>query len=1379
MVCISLSFAGIDSANPMGRGRAMFPGIQEGILLSQLRLGDAYLYHAIMRIDSCEAVPLDARRLSSAWQQLIERHTILRTVHRAASQILQAESDDRTIELLQRYDHLEPSTTRPPHRPVVVKCDEGSLYFRLDISHALMDGTAMSVLIHDLVSAYSNQLSVLPAIPYSDYVTFIQSQSAAEGLVFWSKYLHDVKPCHFPSLVSSTMEEEIKTVVVPVPDNGKFRAFCQTNNITLANVIRLAWSLVLQAYSGEDQVCFGYLTAGREIPVKGLESAVGLFINMLVCATNLAQVGNNSVIATLQHLHHEYLNMLPYQHVRLAEFHHALGVTGKQLFNTVVSFQRRDVGRLVMGDLQMTYLEGLDPTEPISDSNSTGDLLPGVEEVELSLEDFDSYPLVVECFVADDKVIIEARYDENILSNWRVQNIMHHFEHILEQITEAKCLEAPIASVALFSDRDLQQIIEWNREYPESVESTVPAIFADQVSQRPEALAVDAWNGQLAYEELDQLSTTLARHLVSLGVVPEALVPMCFDKSKWAVVAQMAVMKAGGACVNLDPAHPQARLETIVKDAQAIVLLTNFRHANILANSVPLRTVAVTEDFIYSLAGWSSLNLPSLTPRNAAYVVFTSGSTGKPKGIIISHGSLCSSSKAHGTRWDIGPGTRLMQFAASTFDVSCADIFTTLQRGGCICVPSDEQRMNDLSGAISKFQCNWAFLTPTVAALLEKDTIPSLKMLVLGGEASTRDTIAKWHNVLDLRICYGPAECSVYCSGAPPATINSDPANLGESIGALYWIADPQDPNRLTPLGCVGELLLEGPTLAREYLHDVEKTAKAFITSPVWAIRQDSRFYRTGDLVRVNEDGTIRFVGRKDTQVKVRGQRVELGEIEHAIRLAMPTLAHVSVDAVQDPTHQRQVVVAFLHYSNRSGPVEIKDMSTDLRDELAVLQQTLSQQLPSYMIPSTFIPLSRVPLTMNGKSDRRQLRELVTSFSREDNLAFSLASSVKLEPTTPMELQLRALWAKVLHIEEDTLGKNHHFLRSGGDSISAMKLTSHARSAGLTLTVQDIFQAPVLEEMAIVISLKSGKDLTEKTSLPYTPFSFIDDIANVLPLVALVANTPTENIEDILPASDFQSSAIAHSMLKVCGLVNYLFLDSDGEVPWTLAHVQNAWALFLEAHGILRTVFAAYGDRFYQVVLKDILQQVAWYQIDEEIESFCLNLCKEDVNSNLPLGSVLTQLSVVSNQNHHRLILRVSHAQYEGVCLPRIWQSFQDAFSGRTPAPEVPFSHFIAGIYPASPDAHTYWRNFSSNSTMTDIVAHPAPQYQKVYDLHLTRTITIASQGGSVFTFATILKTAWALVLSSCSDRSDVVFGHVVSGRNLPQANIDQVIAPA
>ncbi|KAJ5964403.1 HC-toxin synthetase [Penicillium vulpinum] len=2411
--------------------------LQTGILLSQIRLEDAYLYHAIMRMDSCAGVSLNAKQLAAAWQQVVDRHTILRTVflkgitqqpfdqmvlrsHRAVSPILTAESNSQALDLLKRYEPLVPSIIEPPHRLVVVQCAEGPVFFRLDMSHALLDGTAMSVLINDLASAYGNQISASPAIPYSDYIAYIQSQPAADGLEFWSDHLADVKPCHFPSLLlSSEPEPEMKTIDVTVPDHWEVRSFCQENNITLANVIRLAWSLVLAAYTGEEHVCFGYLTAGREVPLPGVENAVGPFINMLVCATNLGQISQKPVVTELQDLHDEYLKMLPYQHVGLAEIQHALGVTGQSLFNTVVSFQRRDVGMLVLDDLQLTYLDGCDPTEydisvnvadtdhgftvdlgyltsrlspeyavhvagalsaaltsivsrtsstvgsvdifdsaaqkqildwnssmppvvnetlqslfqrhvsacpdapaiaswdghmtyaqldekssqlahllvnmgigsdnlvpicfeksawaivsmlavlkagagfvpldpsspcnrleliiqqtasslvlaseekmalvvdlvpkvlvvsasasiwdedahvlngsvsplsvayvlftsgstgtpkgvvmehagvstsvihhgkeigcsaatrmfqfaaftfdacileifttlayggciclpsdaermsdisgsmtrldantsfltpsvvrllrpeqvptlktlilggealhedniqtwseslrlmngygptetcvfcvmktfagkndrcdvlgravssvawitrpnnheqlapvgaigellvqgstlargylhdqtktdqvfvsnpafystpensierfyktgdlvrynidgtitylgrrdtqiklrgqrielseiehqinrhlpsntqiavevvlphgdqeqallavfvfkpvrlagsellgevtadtralaldlkahlarvlppymqpslyvptnwtpttsaqkldrkslrdavtklsdgqlkgyslredgrrvphtvsekkvqelwhrilkisldeirsednffqmggdsiaamkmaattgedfpitvmdifqypvlselaavmankgfandndpislepfglldnipeisslvdtisheysipsesiedvypssplqegmmalsmlnpksyilrrvlrlgpaldiarfqsawelaaqknpimrtrfvptpnaglvqvvvkdtidwrraadleqylerdmaeamvygappvrygltedgyfiwtahhavydgwslplilnqvqsayeydhcpestsfntfikylqttdaqltrsfweerlsgprastfpelpspsyrasvrgrvqheihvrhladstilrttilraawglllsryadsenivfgmtlsgrngpvsgidamigptittvpvrmniapaltineflaqvqqqstemiphehfglqniagissdcargiefqnlfviqPVSDATATGDLLPGVEEIELPLEDFDSYPLIVECFVADDKITIEIRHDDDVLSAWQVQTMMYHFEHLLEQLTETKNQEAQVASVDLFGPHDLQQIIQWNEQYPEVVESTVPVIFAGQVSGQPDALAVDAWDGRLTYSELDSVSTTLARHLVSLGVVPEALVPMCFDKSRWAVVAQLAVMKAGGACVNLDPAHPQSRLETIVKDAQATVLLTNPRHADVLGTSTGLQTVLVTEDFISTLKDLTQ-QLPTISPRNAAYVLFTSGSTGKPKGIVIEHRSLCSSSKAHGTRWGIGPGTRLLQFAAYTFDVSCADIFTTLQRGGCICVPSEEQRLNDLSGAINTFQCNWAFLTPTIAALLPADNLPSLRTLVLGGEASTRDTIAKWHNVLDLIVCYGPAECSVYCSGAPPAIATSDPANLGASIGSIYWIAHPQDSNRLTPLGCVGELLLQGPTVARGYLHDAEKTAQAFVSNPVWAPVPGSRFYRTGDLVRYNEDGTIRFVGRKDNQVKVRGQRVELGEIEHAIRLAMPTLAHATVDAMQDPNHPRQIVVAFLHYSNRSGPAKLVDMSVKLQEELVTLQQTLGQHLPSYMIPSMFIPLSRVPLTMNGKADRRQLRELATSLSQEDSLAFSLANSVKQEPTTPMEVQLRELWAKVLQAEKHTLGKNDHFLRCGGDSIIAMKLASHARSAGFNLTVQDIFQTPVLEEMAALISQKSLQILAPQSDVPYTPFSLIGDISlsDLLPSTALSTSTHLENIADVLPASDFQASAISHSMMKSHGLVNYLFLDGEGQVPWDLAFIQEAWTVFLQAHQILRTVFAAHGDCFYQVVLKDVSQPIGWYKVEEEIEPFSHLLCKEDVNKDLPLGSLLTQLAVVSNQKQHRLILRVSHAQYDGVCLPRVWQSFQEVLSGRTPAPEVPFSHFIANIHPPGPDSQTYWRDFLSNSSMTTIIAQSKPQYQNVYDLHLTRTISVTSQSSSGITFATILKTAWALVLSSLSDSADVVFGHVVSGRNIPQLNIEQVIGP-
>lgn len=1328
----------------------VFPAspLQEGMIAISMIDPKAYMLRKVFKMGS----DLDVARFQSAWDLVVQKNQILRTrfVPTPDAGFVQVILEDKIkwrseVNLKQYLEQdLEEGLVygAPPLRFALTD----DRHFIFSAHHATYDGWSLPLILNQVQSAY-NHGHCPDTAPFNTFIKHLQSTDTQSSQSYWADQLSGPRPTTFPDLPSPSYRPSVRGTVqhqINMPN-------AENSAILKTTILRAAWALLLARYTDSEDVVFGMTLSGRNSAVTGIDAMIGPTITTV--PVRMAMAPNLTISEFLAQAQQQSTNMIPHEHFGLQN----------------IASINSDCSRAI-------EFQNLFVIQPVSDASSTSELLPGLEEVELPLEDFDSYPLVVECFTADDKVIIEARHDENILSSWRVKAMMHHFEHILEQFTETENLATQVTSVELFGEKDLEQIIEWNREFPETVESTVPVIFAEQVSQRPDALAVDAWDGQLTYGELDQLSTTLARHLVSLGVVPEALVPMCFDKSRWAVVAQMAVMKAGGACVNLDPAHPQARLETIIKDAQATVLLTNPRHSEILANSGSLQTVTVTEEFISSLTGLD-FDLPSIHPRNAAYVLFTSGSTGKPKGIVISHGSLCSSSKAHGTRWGIGPGTRLLQFAAYTFDVSCADIFTTLQRGGCICVPSNEQRLNDLAGAINEFKCNWAFLTPNVAALLPTN-VPSLRKLVLGGEASTRDIIAKWHNVLDLIICYGPAEATVYCSGAPPATATSDPADLGPSIGALYWIADPQDPNRLTPLGCVGELLLEGPTLAREYLHDAEKTAKSFVTNPAWAIRAGSRFYRTGDLVRWNPDGTIRFVGRKDTQVKVRGQRVELGEIEHAIRLTMPTLAHVSVDAVQDPTHARQIVVAFLHYSNCSGPVEIKDMSDDLRDELAVLQQTLSQQLPSYMVPSMFIPLSRVPLTMNGKSDRRQLRELVTSLSRDDVLTFSLASTLKIEPTTPMELQLRALWAKVFHVEEDTLGKSHHFLRSGGDSISAMKLTSHARSAGLSLTVQDIFQAPILEDMAAVISRKSVQELTQTLPPSYTPFSFIEGIDNMLPSVAMAAKTPIDNIEDILPASDFQSSAIAHSMLKTHGMVNYLFLDGEGEIPWTLPDVQKAWDLFLQTHGILRTVFAAYGEHFYQVVLKNIMQQVSWYQIDEEVEPFCLELCKQDNGSDIPLGSVLTQLSVVSNASRHRLILRVSHAQYDGVCLPRIWQSFQDVFSGRTPTPEVPFSRFIAGVHPPSQDAQTYWRDVLSNSAMTEIVAHPAPQYQNVYDVHLTRTIQIASQAGSEITFATILKAAWALVLSACSNSSDVVFGHVVSGRNLPQADIDQVIGP-
>ena len=324
-----------------------------------------------------------------------------------------------------------------------------------------------------------------------------------------------------------------------------------------------------------------------------------------------------------------------------------------------------------------------------------------------------------------------------------------------------------------------------------------------------------------------------------------------------------------------------ARLAQIVLDSGTKVLLADPQHSEIFQDLVEVITIA--PEFLENLH--SRDPLPMVRPTNPAFVLLTSGSTRKPKGIIVEHGSLCSSSKAHGTNRKVGPHTRLLQFAAYTFDVPVADIFTTLQHCGCICVPSEEERTNDLAGAIKRMNVNYGCLTPTVAGLLKPTDVPGLRTLILGEEMLTQDNIQTWAPRVDFIISYGMAECSIHCVDAVPLTLTRNPANLGRSSGCLMWIVRKDNHNKLAPVGCVGELVIEGRMVSRGYLNDKVKTDAAFIEDPTWVSPgpKGRRMYKTGDLAKYSDDGEVVYVGRKDFQVKHHGQRIELGEIEHHI----------------------------------------------------------------------------------------------------------------------------------------------------------------------------------------------------------------------------------------------------------------------------------------------------------------------------------------------------------------------------------------------------------------------------------------------------------------------------------------------------------------
>ena len=449
--------------------------------------------------------------------------------------------------------------------------------------------------------------------------------------------------------------------------------------------------------------------------------------------------------------------------------------------------------------------------------------------------------------------------------------LLHTYHHILVLISTRSASQTA-RSLDPLTGQDLNQICEWNVNVPRRRNACLHSIFEEQARRRPQAPAVCSWDGDLTYAELNALSTKLAHHLSRLGVGPEIFVPYGFEKSMYAVLATLAILKAGGAFVPLDFSHPEDRLKSIISRVGARLILASAKTAPAFEGL--LSNVLIVDQLLLDGLPEEEHSLCSaVSPNNSAFVLFTSGSTGEPKGLVQEHASVCTVNEAYRESLFINDESRVLNFAAYTFDVSTVDVFTTLSQGGCVCIPSEEDRLNDIVRVINEFRVNWIDLTPSfaMASIPRPGDVPTLRTLVLAGEEVKREHVAHFVGRIGRVInCYGPAEAggclaNVYQSAA------SQPQTVGLALkSASCWIVDLKNPRRLAPIGAIGELVVEGPTLAREYLKDPCKTDAAFFRHPGW--RPDEthlprqRFYKTGDLVRYRPDGLVDFIGRRDTQ---------------------------------------------------------------------------------------------------------------------------------------------------------------------------------------------------------------------------------------------------------------------------------------------------------------------------------------------------------------------------------------------------------------------------------------------------------------------------------------------------------------------------------
>ncbi|EFQ85682.1 hypothetical protein PTT_19323 [Pyrenophora teres f. teres 0-1] len=361
----------------------------------------------------------------------------------------------------------------------------------------------------------------------------------------------------------------------------------------------------------------------------------------------------------------------------------------------------------------------------------------------------------------------------------------------------------------------------------------------------------------------------------------------------------LAVLKAGGAFLLLDPTLPPERLKLMCSKVSAVLALASQVSAAIVQD-LARAVVIVTRDSIQATP--LTLIVNTVRTTNTAFVIFTSGSTGEPKGCSVEHSAACSALIGNGQRLGINASTRSLQFSSFSFAASLFEIQVTLVFGGCVCIPTEEQRRTDLSSVITSMRINWTFLTPTTLDSLSSSLVPSLSTVCVGGEPVRASQIIQWETRVHLRQTYGSSETGLVSSTR--LTRTSSPKDVGKAYTGVYWVVDPNDHNRLLPAGVVGEVLIEGPILGREYIGAPDKTAATFIAAPAWRCSFGistglPRLYKTGDLARHKKDGSLELLGRKDSQVKLRGQRIELGEVEHQARLAETDVKELAVELIK------------------------------------------------------------------------------------------------------------------------------------------------------------------------------------------------------------------------------------------------------------------------------------------------------------------------------------------------------------------------------------------------------------------------------------------------------------------------------------------------
>ncbi|KAI8936771.1 hypothetical protein NX059_006018 [Plenodomus lindquistii] len=1335
----------------------------------------ASVYMNYLRLQLDHDVNID--RLKEAWVAAMNKHEMLRTgfVHTTDAQhpfiMVTYDSGDIALpwtfasesNLIKGEAWIEEQQRRalshihnPPWALRVCQAN-GETFLDLAIFHALFDAQSLQAIFNDVVARYDGSSPREPPAlePAIDAILSLGNQSEEDGVNFWTKMGKNANPSRFPNL--SPLRQDLmpprictrrSTTALVDLEQGCMRA-----NISLQAAGISSWLSLLSAYTGEPSVTCGVVLSGRTF--DSADDVVFPCINTVpfACATSADQ---RTFLETVMETNAQ---VQQYQHTHLSEIQKLMGHPSEPLFDTIFAFQKL-------------------PSE-----ETTRKLWDVIDE-RGTIE----YPVSIEVEPKQEYLEYRLTFLPHVIPVEQARLILDQLDHLMESfIFGSALLAAGVDAVpSLYSVTPAKEPI-----LPSEVQ-LLHELVEQTAKERPYRVALEFAHSiqdgkcslqRWSYAELDAEGNRIAHLLISYGVQPGTLVGVCFDKCPEASFAMLSILKAGCAFVAIDPSAPATRQAFVIKDSDARVVLSMSRQSAQFEKEVEAPVLNLDVLATHAFPSHKPVLSRDISPQDRSYCLYTSGTTGTPKGCELTHENavqaMLSFQRLFAGHWN--SDSRWLQFASFHFDVSVLEQFWSWSVGICVVSAPRDLIFEDLANSINALGITHIDLTPSLAQILHPDDVPSLckGVFITGGESLKQEILDVWGPKAVIYNGYGPTEATIGCTMYPRVPTNGKPSNIGcqfDNVGSLVLKPGTDEP---ILRGGIGELCVTGKLVGKGYLNRPDLTSEKF----PYLERHEERVYRTGDLVRILHDGTFDFLGRADDQVKLRGQRLEVGEINSVIRQSSSEIADVATLVLKHPKQQKEQLVSFLvlgRHANRQPEVLFDDFQ-----QVSNTREACHDRLPPYMVPTHFISLTSMPLNINNKADGKRLKALFQALSAGELQMLSTTPNRKDDTWLNAEQIIREILSQTLSISEEDISKDTSLFELGMDSISVISVSQAMKQAGLEkASASMVMKHSTVRRLAK--ALKSDKDSgNDRGSVLAAQQAISAAQHRHRRTVAQALSIETSTIEAIAPCTPLQQGMIARYLESDSGLYFNTFRFKLNNAI-NAGKLQEAWLRVSAWAQILRTVFVNTEDGYVQAVLNQKAPGFATHTLasSEAATEELVQLRQAWLSHNQDELRQPFEIHLLTSPSEQFLVVHIFHGLYDGNSIELLFDAVWRAYKGADLTKDVPAFHTALAYGPlrTTAGAKDFWQNHLAQSSPSPLLASSSDEAHVGRPVATTRKLGNLSALDSIrrrlnVTAQAIAQACWLTALQE-HIKAAITTGLVVSGRSIDLEGADRIIGP-